>query len=195
MNSSESKFSQEIRKRKGKWLVCATCGKDFYAYPSRLKKGQVKYCSMKCYEKEGEKNPFWGKKHNIGSIAKMSTHPNRPKFTSENNPDKVRYGESFVGKSYDWWKRWFIRNIGKCEICSMTDVRILEIHHKNKNRKDNKRDNLLYVCPNCHALIHYKEKIGWEFILKTGRRHRRDGSISLLQERFDKENGIICGGY
>jgi hypothetical protein len=158
MGSYKLKFMQEIRKRKGKWLICETCGNQFYVFPSRIKKGQVKYCSMKCYSKNGENNPFWGKRHNLNSIAKMSSSPNRPKFTSEDNPNKVRFGENYIGKSLGWWQRWFMRNIGKCEICSLQCIEIMEIHHKNRNRKDNRRENLLYVCPNCHRLIHKVNK-------------------------------------
>jgi hypothetical protein len=164
----------EVRKRRGRWLICETCGESFYVFPSRLKKGQVKYCSNKCYSKNGEINPFWGKRHNVGSIAKMAEHPNRPKFTSETNPNKIKYGEGFTGISIEWWQRWFIRNIKKCERCTFSDIRIIQIHHKNRDRTDNKRENLEYLCPNCHVLEHYKDKMGWDYILKTGKRHRRD---------------------
>jgi hypothetical protein len=42
-----------------------------------------------------------------------------------------------------------------CDICGW-DVfnEALEIHHKNKNPSDNRVENLVVLCPNCHTLIH-----------------------------------------
>ena len=44
----------------------------------------------------------------------------------------------------------------KCEMCSnqkWNDEPIpLELHHINGNNKDNSLDNLMLLCPNCHAL-------------------------------------------
>ena len=37
---------------------------------------------------------------------------------------------------------------------------ILEIHHKDRNQRHNRRENLLLVCPNCHSAIHYKSRDG-----------------------------------
>ena len=43
----------------------------------------------------------------------------------------------------------------KCESCGLTEwlgkpIK-LELHHKNGNNSDNRLDNLLVLCPNCHA--------------------------------------------
>ncbi len=51
-------------------------------------------------------------------------------------------------------KRFLVREIGRCERCGFSDTRILMTHHKNGKRSDNRRENLLIVCPNCHALEH-----------------------------------------
>lgn len=62
-------------------------------------------------------------------------HPNHP------------YASSFS-------KRTLIREIGRCERCGCRDLRILMAHHKDGNRKNNVRENLLVVCPNDHAVEH-----------------------------------------
>lgn len=46
----------------------------------------------------------------------------------------------------------------KCIVCGWNeDERILEVHHKDENRKNNNIDNLCILCPNCHRKItlHY----------------------------------------
>jgi ribosomal protein S27E len=43
----------------------------------------------------------------------------------------------------------------KCEICENVEwlsMKIwLQLHHKNKNRQDNRNENLQLLCPNCHS--------------------------------------------
>jgi len=158
------KFTKEKQKRKGAWLKCATCNKEFYCFPERFRrKSQPKYCSMKCYDKTGNKNPFHGEKHSIITKEKWVNNPNRNKFKkAENNPNFIRYGKQsgFEGITWSWWKKYLINKIGKCEQCGFSDKRILEIHHKNRNRKANGRNNLILLCPNCHALTHYLTRTG-----------------------------------
>lgn len=49
----------------------------------------------------------------------------------------------------------------RCYVCGYNnEPGILEVHHKDKNIKNHNIENLLVLCPNCHQLIHYKEKTG-----------------------------------
>ena len=43
----------------------------------------------------------------------------------------------------------------KCELCSYSKVEILQLHHKNRNRNDNRMQNLELLCPNCHYEEHH----------------------------------------
>ena len=42
-----------------------------------------------------------------------------------------------------------------CVICKFD--KIVELHHLNENHKDNKKENLIGLCPNCHRMIHSSE--------------------------------------
>jgi hypothetical protein len=47
-----------------------------------------------------------------------------------------------------------------CKICGCDDVRILAVHHSDKNHNNNNLDNLVFLCHNCYHLVHcYKVKV------------------------------------
>lgn len=153
-------------KRRGAYFICETCKEEFYAYPSYIRRLAKKdkhprFCSMACYDKTGEKNPFYGKHPSKEAIVKMVSHPNRPRFgRGEDNPNFSRYGEEFVGSSLLWWRDKLFDEIGHCERCGFSDERALTVHHRDRNRKHNTRENLELLCWNCHAIDHWEHKDG-----------------------------------
>jgi len=48
--------------------------------------------------------------------------------------------------------RKFIKD--KCEKCGANDKRILCVHHIDRDRDNNKLENLQTLCFNCHRLVH-----------------------------------------
>ena len=42
-----------------------------------------------------------------------------------------------------------------CKICKCDDTRVLVVHHLDKNHKNNNIDNLVFLCHNCHHLVHH----------------------------------------
>jgi len=52
-------------------------------------------------------------------------------------------------KSRTWdRKRYF-----KCEVCKRNFL-LIHQHHKDGNKKNNKKNNLIYICVDCHSVIH-----------------------------------------
>jgi phage pi2 protein 07 len=53
-------------------------------------------------------------------------------------------------------KKLFVRSRGYCEK-NGEDFAFVEaqVHHRDRNRENNKMDNLLLLCPNCHSMLHY----------------------------------------
>ncbi len=45
-----------------------------------------------------------------------------------------------------------------CARCTYNKYEILQVHHKDRNRNNNKLDNLELICPNCHYEEHLLEK-------------------------------------
>ena len=46
----------------------------------------------------------------------------------------------------------------QCERCSYNKYEILQVHHKDRDRRNNVLDNLELICPNCHYEEHFLEK-------------------------------------
>lgn len=40
-----------------------------------------------------------------------------------------------------------------CNKCGFDDIRCLDVHHIDANRENNKIENLIVLCANCHALV------------------------------------------
>lgn len=71
--------------------------------------------------------------------------------------------------------------IKKCELCGKS--KDVEIHHLDKNINNNNRDNLMAVCPKCHAKFHTRDKI----ICKLcGGKHKARGYCEKHYERFSR---------
>ncbi|MFH1508696.1 MAG: HNH endonuclease [bacterium] len=46
-----------------------------------------------------------------------------------------------------------------CMKCNEKNKKVLVVHHIDRNRKNNELENLIWLCRNCHYLVHqYKEK-------------------------------------
>jgi 5-methylcytosine-specific restriction endonuclease McrA len=70
----------------------------------------------------------------------------------------------FEEKNYNWkngcgiYRRRAYKKYGyKCNRCGFDNKKILLVHHKDRNRKNNNVDNLEVLCKNCHSLEHYNE--------------------------------------
>ncbi len=107
--------------------VCQCCGKEF------IFKGRLKT-----------------KKYEEAKFCSRSCANNRQSVWDA----KIQEGES-NGK----WVRYrvvaFKHHGEKCVVCGFDKV--LEVHHLDKNRDNNSKENLVPLCPNHHRMIHTPE--------------------------------------
>ena len=110
--------------------ICAFCGKEFVTSPSHI----YKFCSQKCageYMKQ-KKIMDW----KSGLISGTS------QYTTS------KFIRNFLLKKYN----------NSCQICGwnkmnkFTNKVPLQIHHIDGDSTNNKEENLLLLCPNCHSL-------------------------------------------
>lgn len=142
--------------------ICSICGKSIYKRPSVIKtnKGSI-FCSQKCYGISCRKEIpcVVCRKAILAGLNK--------KTCSRKCSNIYRTGIKYkIGRPNDkaekarHLKIKLLKERGeKCERCGYSKGKILQIHHKNRDRNDNHSDNLEIVCPNCHYEEHYLEKL------------------------------------
>lgn len=114
----------------GKTFTCETCGNDFYRYPSKIKQAEA-----------------------TGHKIRFCSHKCYDRSGSKNR--------SWNGGSPDYWRKELITAGASCDSCGYKEEPgILQIHHKDRDRSNNVRENIAVLCPNCHALEHFRAKDG-----------------------------------
>lgn len=135
--------------------TCAICDKTF-SYIS-FREGKAKFCSQKCYQKSriGKELTIYQCLHcHINFKDSASRYR---KYCSKSCVNKCT--KAFFIPKFTTVRRQMVRRnlIEKCEICGYNEEpKILGIHHIDKNRENNKKENLQVLCPNCHSIVHLK---------------------------------------
>lgn len=126
-----------IAQRKGKNVACNTCKKWVYRTPARIlrsKSGKL-FCSKTC-----------------------QTHWRNRLYIADKHPN----WSSGIGSYRKILDRTDAEK--KCLACNAVDERILVVHHIDQNRKNNDATNLIWLCHNCHHLVHYDS--GFETVFR-----------------------------
>ena len=147
---------------------CSICGRDFLTKKSHIKRGWGKYCSKKCQAKSQIKGKWincdycgdkvWRTpkdfkrsktKKFFCSVKCHCAWENKNRRCGENAPNWVA-GQTVY--------RQLMKRHGKpekCVLCGYKNKKALVVHHQDSNRKNNKLTNLIWLCRNCHYLVHY----------------------------------------
>ena len=127
-------------------LKCPTCHNDFQR--NKLSK-QKEYCSLSCIQR-----------HPCELCGKIIT--GRAKFHGYEKRFCSRRCSAIANSSLKAQKyipKGFAATINKlgkicCERCKMDNICALQVHHKDRDRKNNDYHNLETLCANCHAIEH-----------------------------------------
>ena len=146
---------------------CTICSKEFKTKPFFVKNGGGKYCSKECHYKglkTGETvECFHCSKEFYRTVKALRVSKSKKYFCSKSCQAIWRNAEFSGEKHANWisgrsaYRSVLVRNKipKKCVLCSSRDERVLAVHHIDKNRLNNKLENLTWLCHNCHFLVHH----------------------------------------
>ena len=139
---------------------CLECGKEVYRRPAQISAGKV-FCSMTCYGLSCRKEipcVVCGKLILSGTNRKTCS-----RICSNKNRVGVQYKISSPHDKVKSQKALKIRLLEKrgkiCERCGYARYEILQVHHRDRNRRNNDLENLELICPNCHYEEHYVSRL------------------------------------
>ncbi len=148
-------------------VSCKKCKKKFYGKPSHIARGWAKYCSSKCqYAAQYNGKTFRCEicKKSIYRTPRAQNNSKSGRFFCTKSCFMIWKNQNmFFGELHANWKdganayRGMIQRAGiaqKCKSCGHSDKRVLLVHHIDHNRKNNVLSNLMWLCRNCHYLIH-----------------------------------------
>lgn len=149
-------------------INCQICKEIFYAKPSHIEKGWGKYCSKIC-QYNGQRNGqsyacFLCNKPVYRTPKDLANSKSQKFFCNKSCQTSWRNSKIYVGKNHSNWTtgessyrdRLIRSNKEKiCCKCKTEDIRILAVHHKDRDRSNNDLNNLIWLCHNCHYLVHH----------------------------------------
>jgi hypothetical protein len=122
-----SNACQYIGQIRGNFIPCCICSKEIWKTPAQIKHSQSKkfFCSKSC-------QTLWRNQLYIGE-------------RHSNWVNDMHAYQSIIRRS---------GILERCNHCRLTDKRVLIVHHIDRNRTNNNVNNLMWLCRNCHYLIH-----------------------------------------
>ena len=140
---------------------CVVCKTPIYRRPIQIEKNMGKvFCSMKCY------GIHCRKEIPCLSCGKLILAGLNKKTCSRSCANIQRTGIKYkIGRPRDKAVTFRIIKLrllkergGYCERCNYSKYEVLQVHHKNRKRTNNKIENLEIICPNCYYEEHLLEK-------------------------------------
>jgi hypothetical protein len=159
--------------RKGREILCSNCGKKNYKKSAWIRASKTKlfFCNNNCRnEAQHVKHIFRKAKiiscYKCGDKIEVDSRASRkicPKCIPETKRTKIiDYKKVLEGKeqcsNFYNLRKYLIKNgikENKCEICGINEwlgkPLVIQLHHKNGDKNNNKLENLQMACPNCHS--------------------------------------------
>jgi len=149
------------------YVNCQICAGKFYAKPRHLKRGWGKYCSQKCQYIGMQKGIYVKCKTCSKEVRKTPNDFKRSKsgnFFCDKSCQTIWRNKHYIGPKSTNWKngigsyREILSRVELpkiCVLCKTADTRVLAVHHLDKNRNNNNIENLIWLCCNCHFLVHH----------------------------------------
>lgn len=172
-------------------INCKNCNIVCEVPQKEVKRGNGKFCSLKCSHEFRKKQPKIEKDHNcICAKCEKTFYKNKSSkkisksglyFCSRKCKDEaqriggikeIQPGHYGKGNNAGYYRKVTERAglMHECQKCGYNKIpSILQVHHKDRNRENNDISNLEVLCPNCHLEDHYLNNDGLFTKHKGGR--------------------------
>ena len=153
---------------------CLTCGRPFEAEVREHNRGNARFCSRKCSARRLRKlktpncecdlcgHAFYRppSKQNSKSGLLFCSRACKERAQSLDTDGFEAIQPDHYGVRETTYRSAAMRHYpNKCDICGYdTHPEVLEVHHRDKNRKNNVLGNLQVLCPTCHRVEHFVDK-------------------------------------
>lgn len=159
---------------------CGYCNSEFQALLKEIKRGGGKYCCKLCANKAiaAKRKPLpsncictWCEKDFRIKEHRRKRSKSGLNFCSRNCKDEAQRIDNNIkeiqpshykdGSSV--YRDRALKYYGnKCRSCNYNkNINILQVHHIDGNRKNNRISNLEVLCPNCHITLHMELSSNW----------------------------------
>lgn len=146
--------------------VCALCGKEFRRAPSEIGKhpNHKTYCSRECYDRAradgiaNKRRPIGRKGQHEARCANCDqvffVKPSVLSSRQQIYCSRKCKGEAMRTSHSHAYRIDMRKKHTSCQLCGLIEPAILQVHHLDGNHRNHRPENLIMVCPNCHARIH-----------------------------------------
>jgi len=159
--------SEELRKVY-KTKNIKECAKFFDCSPETIKRKLIrlgiriktKSEVLKAYYKTDKAIPERKRRSKRAKRNKIFQHYKGSGIGLPKNVKGKKNGNWKGGNSPKYWSQKVMAHYGtKCDICGWDEVpEVLEAHHRDYDRENNTIKNGQVLCPNCHRIIHFRER-------------------------------------
>ena len=142
---------------------CERCGRTFRRYAGHV---HQRFCSKECTRKPIEPRRCKGCGKSFVPNKRHGLYCARGCVHRSNAVERINRGifvNARIAKAY-------LLEVGGCSRCGWKEIpEVLELHHIDRNRRNNGIFNLELLCPNCHTVDHFKMKDG-QFVNNLGQK-------------------------
>ncbi len=157
--------------------ICERCGSLFKRHAGHLKQ---RFCSRQCVKIDEKLFSC------VFCKKEWSEKTSRKRKYCSRSCARQHYGELLknsnrangIWPNYREAKTALLKANSQCSNCGWSEIpAILELHHIDRNRRNNRYSNLTLLCPTCHTTVHFKTGTG-QFKNNVGLKSKRPKSTT-----------------